>query len=119
MPEGPKSRPFTLDDFRKQMSQIGPLGPLQKVTATVPGVSDLLDKVGDVELDKDMKRLMGIVDSMTRAEKQNPMGSIDQGRCRRIAAGAGVEQHEINIFVKQFDAMTRMMMTNSRGSDSF
>ena len=30
---------FTLDDFRKQLSQIGKLGPLQKVMGLIPGMS--------------------------------------------------------------------------------
>jgi signal recognition particle subunit SRP54 len=34
---------------------------------------------------------------------------IDQGRRRRIAAGAGVEPHEVNELVKQFSAMSQVM----------
>jgi signal recognition particle subunit SRP54 len=34
---------------------------------------------------------------------------IDQSRRRRIAAGAGVEPHEVNELVKQFDVMSTMM----------
>jgi signal recognition particle subunit SRP54 len=34
---------------------------------------------------------------------------IDQNRRRRIAAGAGVEPHEVNELVKQFDVMAQMM----------
>jgi signal recognition particle subunit SRP54 len=56
-----------------------------------------------------MKRLLGIVDSMTAEEKRNPTKVIDQSRRRRIAAGAGVEPHEVNELVKQFDAMSQVM----------
>jgi signal recognition particle subunit SRP54 len=52
---------------------------------------------------------MGIIDSMTPEEKRNPTKVIDQGRRRRIAAGAGVEPHEVNDLVKQFDAMAQVM----------
>ena len=34
---------------------------------------------------------------------------IDQQRRRRIAAGAGVEPHEVSDLVKQFDGMASMM----------
>ena len=34
---------------------------------------------------------------------------IDPSRRRRIAAGAGVEPHEVNDLVKQFDGMAAMM----------
>ena len=57
----------------------------------------------------DMRRLVGIIDSMTPDERRNPSKVIDQSRRRRIAAGAGVEPHEVNELVKQFDGMADMM----------
>jgi len=100
---------FTLEDFRKQLSQIGRLGPLQKVMGLIPGMSALTDMMGDVDHEQDMKRLFGIIDSMTPAERRNPTKIIDQSRRRRIAAGAGVEPSEVNELVKQFDAMSQIM----------
>jgi signal recognition particle subunit SRP54 len=101
---------FTLDDFRKQLSQIGRLGPLQKVMGLIPGMSSLTDAMGDVDPEQDMKRLFGIIDSMTPEERRTPSKVIDQSRRRRIAAGAGVEPHEVNELVKQFDAMAQIMV---------
>jgi signal recognition particle subunit SRP54 len=46
---------------------------------------------------------------MTPAERRNPSKLIDQSRRRRIAAGAGVEPHEVNELVKQFDGMAAVM----------
>ena len=46
---------------------------------------------------------------MTPDERRNPTKMIDQSRRRRIAAGAGVEPHEVNELVKQFDGMADMM----------
>ena len=46
---------------------------------------------------------------MTPDERRNPSKVIDQSRRRRIAAGAGVEPHEVNELVKQFDGMADMM----------
>ncbi len=56
-----------------------------------------------------MRRLVGIIDSMTPDERRNPSKVIDQSRRRRIAAGAGVEPHEVNELVKQFDGMADVM----------
>jgi signal recognition particle subunit SRP54 len=100
---------FTLEDFRKQLSQIGRLGPLQKVMGLIPGMSKLNDMMGDVDHEQDMKRLLGIIDSMTPAERRSPSKTIDQSRRRRIAAGAGVQPNEVNELVKQFDAMSQIM----------
>jgi signal recognition particle subunit SRP54 len=46
---------------------------------------------------------------MTPDERRNPSKIIDTSRRRRIAAGAGVEPHEVNELVKQFDGMADMM----------
>jgi len=100
---------FTLEDFRKQLSQMTKLGPLQKVMGMIPGMSGLTEAMGDVDPEEDMKRLFGIIDSMTPDERRTPTKTIDQSRRRRIAAGAGVEPHEVNELVKQFDAMAQMM----------
>jgi signal recognition particle subunit SRP54 len=66
-----------------------------------------------------MKRLGGIIDSMTPEERRNPKKTIDQSRRRRIAAGAGVEPHEVNELVKQFDTMADLMrnMSNMKMGD--
>jgi signal recognition particle subunit SRP54 len=100
---------FTLEDFRKQLSQIGRLGPLQKVMGLIPGMGALNEMMGDIDPEEDLKRLFGIIDSMTPEERRNPSKVIDQSRRRRIAAGAGVEPHEVGDLVKQFDAMAQMM----------
>jgi signal recognition particle subunit SRP54 len=100
---------FTLEDFRKQLSQITRLGPLQKVMGLIPGMGALNEMMGDVDPEEDMKRLFGIIDSMTPEERRNPSKIIDQSRRRRIAAGAGVQPNEVNDLVKQFDAMAQMM----------
>ncbi len=100
---------FTLDDFKKQLGQMKKLGPLQKVMGMIPGMGGLTDAMGDMDPEKDMKRLFGMIDSMTADERRNPTKVIDQSRRRRIAAGSGVEPHEVNDLVKQFDVMASMM----------
>ncbi|MBI2825906.1 MAG: signal recognition particle protein [Planctomycetia bacterium] len=100
---------FTLDDFRKQLSQIGRLGPLNKIMGMIPGMGGLSKMMGDVDAEGDMRRLVGIIDSMTADERRNPSKVIDQSRRRRIAEGAGVEPHEVSQLVKQFDGMADVM----------
>jgi signal recognition particle subunit SRP54 len=100
---------FTLDDFRKQLSQVTRLGPMQKVMGMMGmdgGMSEMMD---GMDVEKDMKRLFGIIDAMTPDERRNPTKVIDQSRRRRIADGAGVAPNEVNDLVKQFDGMASMM----------
>ncbi len=100
---------FTLEQFRDMMMQTRKLGPLNKLMSLMPGMGAMRDAMKEVDADKDMNRLKGIIDSMTQDERRNPRRVIDQGRRRRIAAGAGVEPHEVNELVKQFDVMADMM----------
>jgi signal recognition particle subunit SRP54 len=100
---------FTLDDFRRQLNQIKKLGSLGKIMDLIPGMGEFKKMMDGMNPDGDMKRLGGIIDSMTQAERRNPSKVIDQSRRRRIAAGAGVEPHEVNELVKQFEGMADMM----------
>jgi len=100
---------FTLDDFKKMLGQTKKLGPLNKVMGMIPGMGGMSDMIGDLDAEKDMRRLVGVIDSMTPEERRNPSRIIDQSRRRRIAAGAGVEPHEVNELVKQFDGIADVM----------
>ncbi len=100
---------FTLDDFRTMMTQTKRLGPLNKVMSLIPGLGNLTQMMGDADAEGEMRRLAGIIDSMTAQERRSPSKLIDQSRRRRIAAGAGVAPHEVNKLVKDFDGMADMM----------
>ncbi len=100
---------FTLDDFRKMIGKTKKLGPINKIMGMLPGMGGMQQMLDNVDAEGDMKRLTGIVDAMTPAERRNPSRLIDQSRRRRIAAGAGVEPHEVNELVKQFDGMATLM----------
>jgi signal recognition particle subunit SRP54 len=100
---------FTLDDFKRMLTQTRRLGPLGKVLGMIPGMGGMQDALGGADLEKDMNRLFGIIDSMTPDERRSPSRLVDQSRRKRIAAGAGVEPHEVSDLVKQFDGMAAMM----------
>jgi signal recognition particle subunit SRP54 len=104
---------FTLDDFKNLLGQTKKLGPLNKVMGMIPGLSAMSDTIGDLDAEKDMRRLGGIIDSMTPEERCNPSKVVDQSRRRRIAAGAGVQPHEVNELVKQFDGIAGYMKAMS------
>ncbi len=105
---------FTLDDFRKQMSQLKRLGSVSKLLSFIPGMGGIGKMMGEMDVDADdqMRKFGGIIDSMTLEERRNPK-AIDQSRRRRIAAGAGVEPHQISELVKTFLPMAEMMKSMS------
>jgi signal recognition particle subunit SRP54 len=100
---------FTLDDFKKMLGQTKKLGPIQKIMGMIPGMSNMSEMMGNIDAEKDMRQLVGMIDSMTPDERRNPSKVVDQSRRRRIAAGAGVEPHQVNELVKQFDGMADVM----------
>ena len=105
---------FTLDDFKKMLGQTTKLGPINKIMGMLPGMGGMADMMAGVDAEKDLRRLVGVIDSMTPEERRNPSKTIDQSRRRRIAAGAGVEPHEVNELVKQFDGIADIMKKMSR-----
>ena len=60
------------------------------------------------QADRELRRQMAIIDSMTPRERRQS-GVIDGSRRRRIAAGAGVQVQDVNRLLKQFMEMQRMM----------
>ncbi len=104
---------FTLDDFKKMLGQTKKLGPMNKVMGMIPGMGQMTEGIGDEDVEKEMRRFVGMIDSMTPEERRNPSRTIDQSRRRRIAAGAGVEPHQVNELVKQFDVMSGIMQKMS------
>ena len=99
---------FTLDDFRTQLQQIARPGLMQKFMSLMPGMGELNKMMQEVDAEGDMKRLFGIIDSMTADERRNPK-LIDPSRRMRIANGAGVQPQQVNELVKQFDGMASIM----------
>ncbi|MFN8706751.1 MAG: signal recognition particle protein, partial [Planctomyces sp.] len=67
---------------------------------------------GDVNPEDDMRRIEGIINSMTPDERNNP-DLIDRGRRNRIARGSGVQAADVNKLLKDFTAMSRMMQDMS------
>src|SRR5262245_11420524 len=97
---------FTLEDFRKQFEMMAKMGGMRDLIAQMPGMSEMIPEGEDPE--EAFRRLQGMIDSMTKAERRDP-DIIDLSRRRRIAAGSGTEPHEIKQFIGQFDQVRTLM----------
>lgn len=95
---------FDLDDFRKQIVQMKKMGSVRELMGMIPGMGEMAESLEDVDPDAEVKRIQGIIDSMTPEERRDPE-RIDISRRRRIAAGSGVEPSDVSALVKQFDGM--------------
>ena len=100
---------FDLSDFLSQISQMKKMGGLSGLMDKLP--SQLTAKAGNVDLDKaerDVKRMEGIILSMTPLERRKPE-LLKASRKRRIAAGSGTQVQEVNRMLKQYEQMRDMM----------
>ena len=104
---------FTLGDFRDQMKQVRKLGSLDSILGMMPKMGPLKDLKNAKVDDKEITRLVAIVDSMTEKERRNHM-LINGARRRRIAKGSGTSVQEVNQLLKQY-AQTRKMMKQLTG----
>ncbi|WZO97731.1 signal recognition particle protein [Isosphaeraceae bacterium EP7] len=99
---------FDLNDFRQQIVQMKKMGSVRDLMKMIPGLSAMPVDLDSMDADGEVKRIQGIIDSMTPDERAFP-AKIDIGRRRRIAAGAGVDPSDISGLVKQFDAMASVV----------
>jgi signal recognition particle subunit SRP54 len=105
---------FTLEDFRDQLRQLRKLGPLESILGMMPQVG-LLKDLKNVKVDeKEITRVVAIIDSMTLRERANHM-IINGARRRRIARGSGTTVQEVNQLLKQYTQMRKMMKGLSGG----
>ena len=105
---------FTLEDFRDQLRQIRKLGPLSGLLDMMPKVG-MLKELKDVKVDeKEINRVVAIIDSMTMKERANHM-IIGGKRKQRIAKGSGTSVQEVNQLLKQYAQARKMMKSLSGG----
>jgi signal recognition particle subunit SRP54 len=99
---------FTLDDFRNQMQKFANPGLMMKMMSLIPGMGQMKEMMGNDDHTNEIRRMVGIIDSMTSHERKNPK-LIDAGRRQRIATGAGVATQQVNELIKQFETMKPML----------
>jgi len=107
-----KKNKFDFNDFLGQLNQIKKMGDLKSLINMIPGMSKMTKNL-DID-DKAFSKVEAIIQSMTPQERGNPE-LLNMSRKRRIANGCGHNIHEINMFIKQFDQMRKMMHKMSKG----
>jgi signal recognition particle subunit SRP54 len=103
---------FDFNDFLSQLGQIKKMGDIKSLLNMIPGMSKMTKDL-DID-DKAFLKVESIIHSMTPQERSNPE-LINMNRKKRISKGCGRDIHEINLFLKQFDQMAKMMHTMSKG----
>jgi signal recognition particle subunit SRP54 len=104
-----KGGDFDLNDFRAQLTQMKSMGGLSTLMDKLPAQFQQAAGKADMgQAEKQMRRMEGIICSMTPGERAKPE-LIKASRKRRIAIGAGVQVQEVNRMLAQYDQMRGMM----------
>ena len=102
-----RAQGFDLNDYLEQLRQMKNMGSLESLLAMVPGIGSKALRGAKID-EKQLDRTEAIICSMTKQERENPE-IINGSRKRRIAAGCGLGVQDVNLFLKQFEQMQKMM----------
>jgi signal recognition particle subunit SRP54 len=110
-----KGKGFDLEDFKQQIAQMKKMGGVASLIDKLP--AQLVGSVDPAKLadDRQLKRIEGIINSMTPQERAKPE-LIKASRKRRIATGAGVPVQAVNQLLNQFEQMQKMMKMMKGGN---
>jgi signal recognition particle subunit SRP54 len=104
---------FDMSDLKGQLEQVQKMGGLGALLDKLPAAAAQRGVSADL-WDRQVRRQIAIIDSMTPTERRQP-GVIDGSRRRRIARGAGVQVQDVNKLLKQFLEMQRVMKSMKGG----
>ena len=104
---------FTLEDFLKQMQQLRGAGSIKKMIGMLPGMGGMKEQLDNFD-EREIVRTEAIIQSMTKAERQNHK-ILNGSRRLRIARGSGVTVTEVNQLIQRFEQAAKMMRTVARG----
>ena len=110
-----KGRGFDMTDLKGQLEQLQKMGGVGALIDKLPGAAVKKGAVSAEQGDKDLRRQIAIINSMTKKERRNP-SIIDGSRRRRIAGGSGVQVQDVNRLLKQFLEMQRVMKSMKGGA---
>ena len=100
---------FDLEDFAKQLKQMGKMGGVSGIMSMLPGISKAQKLMAENKISDDMiKHQIAIINSMTKKEKSNP-DLIKASRKIRISKGSGTRVQDVNKLLKQFLQSQKMM----------
>jgi signal recognition particle subunit SRP54 len=101
-------------DLKGQLEQLQKMGGVGALLDKLPAATAQKGQVSPDQGDRDVRRQIAIINSMTPKERRSP-GIIDGSRRRRIAKGSGVQVQDVNRLLKQFLEMQRVMKSMKGG----
>ena len=100
---------FDLEDFAKQLKQMGKMGGVSGIMSMLPGISKAQKMMAENKIsDEHINHQIAIINSMTKKERKNP-DMIKASRKIRISNGSGTKVQDVNRLLKQFLQSQKMM----------
>lgn len=110
-----KGKGFDFNDFLEQLQQMQSMGGVASMLDKLPGINSVPKAMKEQVNDKMLARQIAVIQSMTKQERRFPE-LIKGTRKQRIADGCGQELHNVNLILKQFQMMQKMMKKMKGGN---
>jgi signal recognition particle subunit SRP54 len=109
-----KGKSFDFNDLKEQFEQMQNMGGMSGLIDKMPGMGGMSEKIKGQVDDREIRRMIAIIQSMTPKERRFP-DVIKGSRKRRIAQGCGLQVQDVNRLMKQHLQMRKMMKKMSKG----
>jgi signal recognition particle subunit SRP54 len=103
-----KGKRFDLNDMRDQLEQMINMGGMAGLLDKLPGMASVPQNLKDKVNDREVKRMIAIIQAMTKKERRHP-DLLNGSRRARIARGSGTQPADVNRLMKQYMQMEKMM----------
>lgn len=108
---------FDMNDMLEQFRQVKKMGGVSSMLSMMPGAGQI-SADDEEKAEKELKKIEAIIQSMTKKEREKP-SIIDAKRKRRIARGSGTKVQDVNVLLRQFEQMQKMMKQFSKNPKAF
>ncbi|MGB9599082.1 MAG: signal recognition particle protein, partial [Myxococcota bacterium] len=109
---------FTLEDWLDSLKSMEKMGSIEDLIDLIPGFGGMkkqLKAIGAVRPpEKELKKIIAIINSMTKEERRNP-SILNGSRRKRIASGSGTTVQDVNTLIKQYLEMKKMIKRFNQG----
>ena len=109
-----KGKRFDMNDMRDQLQQMMSMGGMASMMDKLPGLGSISENMKSQVNDKQVSRMVAIINSMTKKERRHP-DLLNGSRKARVARGSGTQPSDVNRLLKQYMQMEKMMSKLSSG----
>ncbi len=103
-----KGKGISLEDYRDQLNQMLEMGGVAGIMEKLPGAMQLPEAARSQVNDREIRRMIAVINSMTPGERRRPE-ILKASRKQRVARGCGLQAQDVNRLLKQFQQTQKMM----------